>query len=761
MPSIPEALAAALEHRRAGQLPQAEQICREILSVDPQHPQALNLLGVIALQAGEHQAALDCLSRAVAIKPHVAKYHNDLAAAYLNVRRLDEALSACGRALEIDPGFAEGHFNLAIILREQGKLEEAVRSCQAALKIKPDYVEAHNNLGILLQDQGKLDEAVACYHRAIEIGPRFARAHNNLGVALLRQGKPDEAIASCQRALEINPYYAEAHFNQANAFAAGRNLDAAVACYQEALRLRPDHVAAHNRLGSALRDQGRFDQALAAHRRALQVMPGNVEAHHSLAIIHEERGEIDEAAASYREIRQILPQEPLWELRAAALCPNVFHSAEEIDEYRRRLLADLKRFSERDLRVDPSKLAILGTGPPYDLQFHGRDDRAIKEAYAEIFRNWQPGEAPRVGGRPYRVGFVVTDPHEAIFIKCMRGVLEKIDSSLFEPVVICSPAGAAVVRSAIRSESVGVLAVPDRLDQAPDAIRDARFDLLYYWEVGSGTANYFLPFFRLAPVQCMGWGLPVTSGIPQMDCFLSSELVEPDGAQGHYRERLVSASTLLTYQHRATLPTSLKKREDFGIAADRHFYFCPQQIQKFHPDFDPILAAILRRDESGVIVVPRDHHQSNTARLESRFAATMPDIADRIVFLPQQAYPDYLSLVAAADVLLDPLPFNGGITTYDALSLNRPIVTLPGEFRRGRFTLGCYRKMGITECVASDPDDYASIAVALGTDADRRASVVEKIREASPLLFEDEEVVREYERLFQELIEESSSQRNT
>jgi len=757
MSGIPEAMATALEYHRAGHLPQAEQVCRGILSVDPQHPQALNLLGVIALQIGEHAAAMDCLSRSVAIEPGVAKYHNDLAAAQLNLRRLDDASASSRRALEIDPDYAEAHFNLAVILREQGKLEEAVESCKEALKIRPDYVDVHNNLGILLQDQGKLDEAVACYRRALAIRPGYARAHNNLGAALIQQGKLDEAVASCQRALEINPYYAEAHFNQGNAFAAQRKLAEAAVCYQQALRLKPGHVGACNKLGSVLRDQGRFDEAAACYRQALRVRPDDVEAHHSLAIIDEERGEIEEAAASYGQIRRIRPHQPLWELRAATLCPNVFQTSDEIDQYRGRLLAALKRFSERDLRVDFSELAILGTGPPYDLQFHGRNDRPIKEAYADIFRNWPPGRAPDLRGKPYRIGFVVTDPHEAVFLKCTRGVLENMNPSLFEPVVICSPAGAGVVRSVVRSDSVRTLAIPDRVDQAVDAIRSNRFDLLYYWEVGSGTTNYFLPFFRLASVQCTGWGLPVTSGIPQMDCFLSSELVEPDGAEDHYRERLVRASTLLTYQERASLPASPRKREHFGFAADRHVYFCAQQIQKFHPDFDPILAAILRRDTSGLVVVPQDHHEGNTARLRTRFAATMPDVLDRVVFLPQQPYPDYLSLVAAADVLLDPLHFGGGITTYDGFSLNRPIVTLPGEFRRGRFTLACYRKMGITECVASGPDDYVKIAVALGTDADYRASIEEKIRLASPLLFDDMEAVREYERIFQELIDQARS----
>lgn len=753
----PEAVAQAREYHRAGQLPQAEQICREILGADPQHPEALNLLGIIALQVGEMQAAVDCLGRAVAIRPDVASYHNDLAAAFLNVGRLDDALATCRRALEIDANLAEAHFNLAVILRAAGRLDEAAQSCRKALALRPDYVDAHNNLGILLQDLGRLDEAVASYRRALEIRPDYARAYNNLGSALVQQGKHAEAVAACERALQINPRYAEAHYNQGNAFAGQRNFDAAVTCYRQALTIRPDHVPAYNKLANTLRNQGQFDEAIAVHRQALQVMPENVEACHSLAIIHEERGELREAAACYQQIQQIVPNEPLWSLRAATLCPNVFPNAEEIDKYRARLLDNLNRFAERNVRVDLSKLDILGTGPPYDLQFHGRDDRPIKEAYAAIFRHWDPGEAPHASGKRYRIGFVVTDPHEAIFLKCMRGLLNHLDADRFEPVVICSPAGAAMVRPVVKSEAVGILPIPDRVDQAAQRIRAGNFDLLYYWEVGSGTANYFLPFFRLARVQCTGWGLPVTSGIPQMDCFLSSELVEPEDAKSHYRERLVLASTLLTYQHRMSLPGTAKTREHFGFSRDRHVYACMQQTQKLHPDFDPILAEILRRDEAGVIIIPRDHHVTNTARLGSRFAASMPDLAKRILFVPQQAYFDYLSLVAAVDVLLDPLHFGGGLTTYDAFSLSQPIVTLPGEFRRGRFTAACYRRMGTTQCIASDPDDYVHIAVTLAAEPDFRAAAVKEIREASPVLFEDTEAVRECERIFEELIEEARS----
>ena len=183
-------------------------------------------------------------------------------------------------------------------------------------------------------------------------------------------------------------------------------------------------------------------------------------------------------------------------------------------------------------------------------------------------------------------------------------------------------------------------------------------------------------------------------------------------------------------------------------------YLCAQQTGKFQPDFDPLLAAILRRDPAGVVVITENIHGHFVAeQLRRRLAVTMPDVAERVVFFPAQPHPDYLSLVAAADVLLDPLHFAGGNSTYDGFSLNKPIVTLPLEFARGRYTLACYKKMGMSDCVASTPEEYVEMAVALGTDPGLRSRVEAKTRETSDAIFEDADAVREHVRIFSELVE--------
>ena len=141
--------------------------------------------------------------------------------------------------------------------------------------------------------------------------------------------------------------------------------------------------------------------------------------------------------------------------------------------------------------------------------------------------------------------------------------------------------------------------------------------------------------------------------------------------------------------------------------------------------------------------------------LEKRFRKTMPDVADRIVFLPPRDSPGFVNLLAVCDVMLDTIHFNGMNTSLEAFSVGTPIVTLPTEFQRGRHTAGMYRKMGFTECIAADRNDYVRIAVKLGTEEDYRRHAKDEILRRNEVLFEDMRVVREFERCFLETVAHS------
>jgi predicted O-linked N-acetylglucosamine transferase (SPINDLY family) len=136
-------------------------------------------------------------------------------------------------------------------------------------------------------------------------------------------------------------------------------------------------------------------------------------------------------------------------------------------------------------------------------------------------------------------------------------------------------------------------------------------------------------------VQCVTLGHPVTTGIPNVDYFLSADVLEPADAAQHYSETLIRLSNISSYFTRRSPVGAPPAREDFGLPADVRLYVCGQNPIKFHPEFDAVLAEILRRDPEGLLVL---FNGSKTERwgqlLLERFHQTMPDVADRIVFLP-------------------------------------------------------------------------------------------------------------------------------
>jgi tetratricopeptide (TPR) repeat protein len=307
MATISEALAIAIQHHQAGQLQLAEQIYRQILAVEPNHVDALHLLGVLACQAGRHQAGIEYIARAIGLNGGQAAFHSNLGEAYRAVRRIPEAVACYRRALELNPDYAGVHNNLGIALKDQGKTNEAVACFRRALELAPDYAEAHNNLGNLLAKQGKLDEAISCYRRALELKPDSPDRHNHLGSLLRTKGRLDEAIASYRRALELKPDFAEACNNLGNALEAEGKPDEAITWYRQALQRKPDFAEAHNNLGNALQGQGAFDEAVVCYRQALERKPDYAEAYNNLGIALKDQGKPDEAILCYRQAVQRKP----------------------------------------------------------------------------------------------------------------------------------------------------------------------------------------------------------------------------------------------------------------------------------------------------------------------------------------------------------------------------------------------------------------------------------------------------------------------
>jgi tetratricopeptide (TPR) repeat protein len=208
---LPQAIALAEQHRQAGRLQAAEELCRQILKTVPGHAETLHLLGIIAHQAGNPAVAIEFVRQAIASDGRVPLYHCNLGEICRLAGRLDEALVAGRQALALRSDFPEALNNLGIVHFDRGEYEESITQYRRAVELVPSYAEAHSNLGNALRALRRLDEAISAYTRALELKPTFADAFSNRALTYHLLARFDEAIADFRRAIATQPLHGNAH----------------------------------------------------------------------------------------------------------------------------------------------------------------------------------------------------------------------------------------------------------------------------------------------------------------------------------------------------------------------------------------------------------------------------------------------------------------------------------------------------------------------------------------------------------------------
>jgi tetratricopeptide (TPR) repeat protein len=301
--TIQNTLAFAVQHHQAGRLGEAENYYRQVLALQPDHADALHMLGVVAGQMGRPDAAVELIRRALAVNHNLPKAHS----------------------------------NLGNYLRQMGQLDAAIDACRDAIALRADYPEAYNNLGNALREKGEMDGAIAAYGQAIAFRSNYAEAHNNLGNALRENGRVDEAIAAIRRAIAINPKFPGAYSNLGNALKDKGEVDDAIAAYRQEIALRPGSAMALLNLGQLFRERGRPGEALSAFQQAAQCEPGNSDAHNCVASVLAELQRFDEAKIALDRAAALAPDSARTHEARGAILWRSGHGAEAVESFRRAL----------------------------------------------------------------------------------------------------------------------------------------------------------------------------------------------------------------------------------------------------------------------------------------------------------------------------------------------------------------------------------------------------------------------------------------
>jgi tetratricopeptide (TPR) repeat protein len=204
---MPVILSEALEEHQRGNLERASGLYQAALAEDPDHPDALYLLGLIAIQQGHPRQAVLLIGRAAELRPGDAVIHANLGEAYRALGETDRTIECCRTALRLDPDHPDVHLNLALALVSMGELEPAIGHYRAVIRLKPGFAAAHHGLGKVFQTLGQLDEAKDCFLEATRLDPDQAASHASLAHVWEQLGEFDQALQSLREALRCDPVY--------------------------------------------------------------------------------------------------------------------------------------------------------------------------------------------------------------------------------------------------------------------------------------------------------------------------------------------------------------------------------------------------------------------------------------------------------------------------------------------------------------------------------------------------------------------------
>lgn len=706
MATIADAFREAVINHQAGRLQPAEETYRQILRLDPQHADAMHLLGLIDLQLGRHNIAEERITAAVALRPHVAAFHGNLGNVYLSQGKLEEAATAFRQMVALQPDSAGAFANLGETLRRLGRFDEAIQHCRQALALEANMAEAHSNLGIAYRETGQLDLAIEHLRRAISLQPNQIEPRANLSSVLTEMGQLSEAIESLRLALSLNPQDPGLHCKLGLAFRQSGELEAARDCYLRALQLDDGHADAHNNLGAVYEKLGQFDAAMNAYSRALKLRPEFAEALNNLGNLLRDTGDLPTATACYRRALQ-------------------FQSGSAMSQ---------------QLRSSPAMHSNLLLSLNYDPEISAIEVFKAHTRWGEMYtpENASSGRHSifRDRGRKLRIGYVSPDLRKHPVGYFIEPILATHDSSQFE-IVCYSDARETDEFTTRMQQTATVWKATAGLShtQFSSAVRADAIDILI--DLAGHTAGNRLPALadKLAPVQMTYLGYPNTTGLQAIDYRITDEVADPDvshdeSIQNRYTEQLVRLSGgMVCYRPPMTAPPVGRLP---AISNGYVTFGSLHNLAKVNHQVIELWSQVLRAVPRSRLLLFRTNLLRSTAeRLLRQFEDLGIDRGRLLMTNRLNAGETHLDVYHQIDISLDTLPWSGHTTTCESLWMGVPMITCCGDRAAGRLAASALSSAGLQELIAMDGDQFVAKAVQLAgnltTLAEYRASLRERL----------------------------------
>lgn len=297
----------AVRQHQIGRLAEAESGYRTVLSRNPNHPDALHLLGLLAFQAGNPNPGADLIRRAIAQRSDVPDYYTHLGLCLQGLNKVSEAEESFRRAVKLASGHGDAHYNLGQFLQLADRNDEAIPYLRRAVSIAPGDARYQNALGAALATSSTAEEAEEHFRAALAIAPDFSDARQNLSQLLLDVGSLDAAEGEATLLVQQNSQDSSAKQLLARIYSARGDFDSALPIFQDAVSINKNDFGAQVGLGNALIGAERVDEAITHYRSLLVQEPDKAELHFNLGTALKAVGDLHAAIESFDQALAIRP----------------------------------------------------------------------------------------------------------------------------------------------------------------------------------------------------------------------------------------------------------------------------------------------------------------------------------------------------------------------------------------------------------------------------------------------------------------------
>ena len=620
----------------------------------------------------------------------------NLAVVLVRRGQFDEAVRYYGLALAVDPNFTDALFNLGNHYRKQGREAEAIEQYRLCLKVDPDHANAHYNLGTTHANIGQFADAEACFREVLRIEPKSKECTLRLGDLLLRTGRFEEGLVLFREYAADHPEDHRGLYNLGLALANANNPTEAIEFQHRALKLKPDYPEAHNAMALALELLGRKDDALFHYEKAVQAKPDFPDAWSNFAVNLSEQGRCDDAIICLRRSLHHRPDAP------------AIHS---------------------------NLLLLLNYSPSVSAE----QLRAEHEDWGQRFTTpVQPRPAPRPPLDPtrrLRIGYLSADFREHTIAPFIAALFQHHDRGAVEVFAYSNVLRDDDVTAKLRAAADhwrSIRALSDR--DAAELIRTDGIDILIDLAGHTAGNRLIVCAHRPAAIQATLFGYPNTTGMEAIDFRITDPVSDPPGVtDSQYTEKCLRLSEVpWVYVPPADAPdvsaSPAQGRKTFTFG-------CFNNASKLSDRCLESWAKLIQSLPGSRLILLAGQSQAAQKRLTHRFtkAGILRERVQLVTRLPRR---QYFELYHGIDIALDPFPYNGGVTSGDALWMGVPVLTVAGGSYLSRQGVMMMLALGLPEFVAEDAEALIPLAKMWMSRRPELAQLRESLRErmrASPL----------------------------